>query len=74
MALISLLIFCDRYLYIILFERYLFPLNLDDVDYTSKPKQEKFTKKNDFQNFRLITVSSFHFFNLLLVSENLSKS
>ena len=52
--------FYDWYLYIVLFEGYLFPLNLDDLGYTSKPKHH-FTKKNTFYNFWLISFNSFHF-------------
>ena len=57
----SLLSFYDRHLYIVLFEGYLFPLNFDDLDYTSKSTHQKFTKKNAFENFWLITVNPFHF-------------
>ena len=60
-ALFSILSFYDRHLYIVLFEGYLFPSNLDDLDETSKPKHQKFAKKNAFYNFWLITVNPFHF-------------
>ena len=53
--------FYDRRLNIVLFDGYLFPLNLDDLDSTSKSKHQKFTKKNAFQNFWLIIVKPFHF-------------
>ena len=46
----ALLIFYDRHLYI-LFERYKFPLNLDDPDHTLKPTYQKFTKKKCFLEF-----------------------
>ena len=61
-ALFSLFSFYDRHLCIVLFEGYLFLLSLDDLDYTSKPKHQKFTKKNAFQSFWLITVNPFCFF------------
>ena len=57
----SLRSFYNRHLYIVLFEGYLFPLNLDDFDYISKPRHQKFTKENAFYNFWLITVNPFHF-------------
>ena len=47
-TLFSLLRFYDRHLYIFLFEGYLFPINLDGLDYTSEPKHQKFIKKNAF--------------------------
>ena len=47
-ALFSLLIFYNRHLYNVLFESYLFPLNMDNLGYTLKPIHQKFTKKNVF--------------------------
>ena len=68
-----LLIFYDRHLYIVLFEKYLFTLNLDELEYTLKPTHQTFLSRKMLSRIfgrSLLTLSNF---SLLLFLENQSK-
>ena len=60
----SLLIFYDRHLYIVLFEKYLFTLNLDELEYTLKPTHQTFLSRKMLSRifgWSLLTLSNFQF-------------